>query len=200
MARVSSRPGGPKVRLHDDEVWALQKLLDGLEALIRGDEPAPEGPWTDGELGPDSEAGDSEDSLIAGLSWPEPGSVTVPEDPALQRLLPDAYPGDPEAGAEFRRYTDATLRDGMIADMEQVRSDLAVIAENGHTTLDDDRAQAWLRALNHGRLVMASRLGIVSAADDQALDYLDEDDPRIGLFAFYRWSGGLLADLLDALP
>jgi hypothetical protein len=33
-----------------------------------------------------------------------------PTDPALLRLLPDAYPHDPEVSAEFRRFTEQGLR------------------------------------------------------------------------------------------
>ena len=32
-----------------------------------------------------------------------------PDDPALARLFPDAYPDDPDATAEFRRYTQPDL-------------------------------------------------------------------------------------------
>ena len=34
-----------------------------------------------------------------------------PDDPALARLLPDAYADDDEASAEFRRFTERTLRE-----------------------------------------------------------------------------------------
>ena len=40
------------------------------------------------------------------------GPETEPEDPVLARLFPTAYPGDEEASAEFRRFTEGTLRDG----------------------------------------------------------------------------------------
>ena len=36
-----------------------------------------------------------------------PEEVTAPEDPVLLRLLPNAY-ADPEAAADFRRYTEPT--------------------------------------------------------------------------------------------
>ena len=43
------------------------------------------------------------------------GPTTEPEDPVLARLFPTAYPGDEEASAEFRRFTEGTLRDGKAA-------------------------------------------------------------------------------------
>ena len=43
------------------------------------------------------------------------GPTTEPEDPVLARLFPTAYSDDEEAAAEFRRYTEAGLRDGKAA-------------------------------------------------------------------------------------
>src|SRR5439155_1762221 len=42
-------------------------------------------------------------------------SSSVPDDPVLARLFPDAYGDDPEASAEFRRYTEITLRERKLA-------------------------------------------------------------------------------------
>src|SRR5437868_861534 len=38
------------------------------------------------------------------------GPTSEPDDPVLARLFPTAYPGDEEASAEFRRFTEGTLR------------------------------------------------------------------------------------------
>ena len=47
------------------------------------------------------------------------GPVTRPDDPVLERLLPDGYSEDEEgaedANADFRRYTERGLRDGKVA-------------------------------------------------------------------------------------
>ena len=40
----------------------------------------------------------------------------IPDDPALQRLLPDAHRDDPEVAAEFRRFTERSLREGKVDD------------------------------------------------------------------------------------
>ena len=40
------------------------------------------------------------------------GPTTAPEDPVLARLFPTAYADDEEAAAEFRRFTEGTLREG----------------------------------------------------------------------------------------
>jgi uncharacterized protein DUF2017 len=176
------------MQLRDDEVLVISHLLGELDGLLGGGEPtgAPEGPAA------------ADEDVIAGISW-SADPVAAPSDPALLRLLPDAYPDDAEATEEFRRYTDATLRDGMNADLHAVRLSLLDIGENGQATLDDELAQAWLRVLNRVRLVLAVRLGIETANDHETLAAIDADDPRTGPFLLFEWVGYLLSDLLNAL-
>jgi hypothetical protein len=176
------------MQLRDDEVLIVTRLLDEFGALI-GDEPS-------------EPAVDGPDDVLAGLSWPDADPVNLPSDPALRRLLPDAYREDPDAAAEFRRYTEASLRDDMMADLRAVRQDLLVISDKGHATLDDEAAQAWLRVLNRVRLVLAVRLEIETADDHEALALLaslDDDDPRVEPFLMYEWVGYVLGSLLEAV-
>jgi Domain of unknown function (DUF2017) len=184
VARVSRRARGPRLQLRDDEVLVITGLLDELGGLL-GDDSA--------EHGDDPTA-----DVLAGLSWPDAEPVIAPTDPALRRLLPDAYREDPEAAAEFRRYTEATLREEMAADLGVVRLTLSTVSENGHATLDDDTTQAWLRVLNRVRLVLAVRLGIETADDPEALGSLDDEDPRVGPYLLFEWVGYVLSDLLRA--
>jgi hypothetical protein len=53
--------------------------------------------------------------------------------------------------------------------------------------------------LNRVRLVLAVRLGIENASDQDDLALIDADDPRTGPFLLYEWVGYLLSDLLSAL-
>jgi hypothetical protein len=178
------------MQLRDDEVLVISHLLGELDGLLGGGEPSVETA---------AQSTDTDDAaVIAGLSWPS-DPVNAPSDPALRRLLPDAYPDDAEATEEFRRYTDATLRDGMHADLLAVRESLLVIGENGQASLTDELAQSWLRVLNRVRLVLAVRLGIENATDQDDLALIDADDPRTGPFLLYEWIGYLLSDLLRAL-
>jgi hypothetical protein len=49
------------------------------------------------------------------------------------------------------------------------------------------------------RLVLAVRLGIENASDQDDLALIEADDPRTGPFLLYEWVGYLLSDLLSAL-
>jgi hypothetical protein len=182
------------MQLRDDEVLVISHLLGELDGLLGGGEPPAEAAAA---VPGAAEGTDADDDVIAGLNWSS-DPVTAPSDPALRRLLPDAYPDDAEATEEFRRYTDATLRDGMHADLVAVRECLVVIGEKGQASLDDELVQAWLRVLNRVRLVLAVRLGIENASDHDNLAQIDADDPRTGPFLLFEWVGYVLADLLAA--
>jgi len=122
-------------------------------------------------------------------------------DPAVARLVPDAYPDDAEAGREFRHATEHELLGRRTADAQRLLSDLTTasalegdpepaVEDVVDVALAPDAVRAWLRTLAALRLVIASRLG-VDADDDH-----DHDDPR---FAVYDWLGYRLDGLLAAI-
>ena len=80
-----------------------------------------------------------------------------------------------------------------------VRQGLASIGAAGERVLDDAQVQAWLRFLTDARLVLASRLGIETASDAEALEALDADDPRFMAYAVYEWLVSVLGGLLGAI-
>jgi hypothetical protein len=146
-------------------------------------------------LGADDEDAAEQDPLAAlvGLSA-EP--VEPPEDPALARLLPDAYGDDEQAAAEFRRYTDADLRAGKKAHAGVVLATLApLLGEGGRLQLDRDECDAWLGTLNDLRLVLGTRLEVT---EETELD-VPGDDPRGQALQVYGWLGWLQETLLSCL-
>jgi hypothetical protein len=121
------------------------------------------------------------------------------DDPAVARLLPDAYPDDEEATREFRRLTGDDLLGRRAADAEVVLRTLGMDGgahDQGDPdatltiALGEDEALSWMRTLSAVRLVMATRLGIHSEDDHQP------DDPRFGI---YDWIGYRLDGLVTAL-
>ncbi len=142
-------------------------------------------------LGAEQEAsGDPLEALLGGSGGP----VEPPTDPALARLLPDAYGGDDdEASREFRRFTEGDLRAGKRAHCRRV---LATLPGPGKALLDRDDAAAWLGCLNDLRLVLGTRLGVTEDLDP---DGLDPDDPATQALHVYGWLGWLQESLLGCL-
>lgn len=136
----------------------------------------------------------SGDPLEALLGLPA-GDTGRPDDPALVRLLPDAYgDDDPDASADFRRYTEGDLRAGKRAGCTTVLATLPAV--EGTLQLDREQAMAWLGCLNDLRLVLGTRLGV---QDDLEPDDLEPDDPRRQSLQVYGWLGWLQESLLGCL-
>ncbi len=155
------------------------------------------------ELLSDGEATDaSRDPLEAMLAMDGPRDA--PEDAALRRLFPDARQDDEEAAAEFRRFTERTLRDGKIRDARVVLTRVGAVDEPAdgdpevdlEFELDREEVRSWLRCLTDLRLTLAERLG-VTANDDAYWDSLEPDDERLPIYEIYGWLGYLLESLLD---
>lgn len=139
--------------------------------------------------------------LITQFSELVDGAEASDGDPAIQRLVPDAYE-DSAAADEFRALTEGDLLDRRRDDATAVLATLAeasqipedpddpALLESVVVRLDDAAVGAWLRTLAAVRLVLASRLGIERAEDH------DPDDPRFGI---YDWLGYRLDGLIRAV-
>jgi hypothetical protein len=114
----------------------------------------------------------------------------LPDDPALARLFPNAYPDDDEAAAEFRRYTRDGLVERKTANSGLISAALLAASDEGRLTVARDDAEHWLPALTDLRLVLAERLGI---HDD------DDQLPENELADVYQWLGELQWSLIEAL-
>jgi hypothetical protein len=203
-------PGGAACYFDPSQARMIRSLVGQVAELIGGeaDWPAPgpggEGPGGEGPsgtgpggMGPEGATqagGDEADELekLLGLS----GRSELPEDPVLARLLPDAYSDDPEAAAEFRRYTEESLRAAKIETAQMVLATLP--PTGGEVLLNEAECQSWLRALNDVRLALGVRLGITDEEQDMAED-LPDDDPRAAYVMLYQWLAYLQDSLLDAL-
>jgi hypothetical protein len=99
------------------------------------------------------------------------------DDPAATRLNVPVYLDDPSSNDEWWRLMGPELGEARKAD----RSVFARVVEApGSVVLDEGEADAFLRVLNHARLVLGARLGIEVEEDHdrapeegrRALDYL----------------------------
>lgn len=161
-----------RLRLTADEVGIVRTLVEQLVSLID------ERPDSEGEL--------------AGLGISE--RAETPDDPVLARLFPDAYREDSDAAGEFRRFTEAGLRD-------RKRTDAGVVLDGlrpGEITLDDDQAHAWLRVLNDVRLALGTRLDITEESYERMAG-LDPNDPQYAAYAVYDWLTVLQEGLVRSL-
>ena len=135
------------------------------------------------------------------------GPTTEPDDPVLARLFPTAYHDDEEAAAEFRRYTEAGLRDGKAAGAASVIDTLeeaglpTELTEEGlviDVEIDQATAETWVRTFTDLRLALATRLEVQEGDEDYWLS-LPDDDPRSQAYDIYHWLGLLQETLVDAL-
>ncbi|MEU4513391.1 DUF2017 domain-containing protein [Nonomuraea wenchangensis] len=121
------------------------------------------------------------------------GGGEAPSDPVLARLFPSAYEDEKDA-SEFRRYTEATLREGKRADAQTVHD----TAAPGRFELTSEQAQAWLRALNDVRLTLGTKLEVTEEVHDE-IAMMSEDDPRYPAYVTYDWLTYLQDSLVRAL-
>ena len=129
--------------------------------------------------------------------------VETPEDPALLRLLPDAYRDDGDAAGEFRRLTEADLRATKRSGLSQIVTDISTAGAPHHRggvrlDLDDDAAAAWLPALTDVRLALGTRIGVTEDMDDERAT-LPVDSPRYAEIATYDWVSWLQDAMVRAL-
>ena len=171
------------------EADLLRSLASQLVELLRNEEAAPK----------------DQDPFEAMLDFS--GPTNEPEDPVLARLFPTAYADDEEAAAEFRRFTEGSLRDG------KSRAAIAIIdgleeaglppelTEDGlmiDVELDEAAAETWMRSFTDLRLALATRLG-VEEGDEEYWHSLPDDDPTAQAHDIYEWVGYLQETLVDAL-
>jgi hypothetical protein len=119
-----------------------------------------------------------------------------PDDEVLLRLLPNAYADQVDA-AEFRRYTESTLRAKKYGHSLSMRITLKS-AVDGIVEVDHDGANDWLGAMNDIRLALGVRLKVEQNSHEE-LELLAPDDPMRGVYAVYSWLGWLQESLIIVL-
>lgn len=126
--------------------------------------------------------------------------ASLPDDPALARLLPDASRDDDEMAAEFRRLTERGLRERK---HDALSTAAATLDRPGGLVLDDAEAGAWLTAINDVRLVLAERMGLRTEDDAELIAaraaQLPDDDPAGWLASVYDFLTWLQESLVHAL-
>jgi hypothetical protein len=177
-------PGGAAAYFEQAQAGVIRSLVSQIAELVSADSTAAEA----------VETGAGGDALEAQLGLSN--HVDLPDDPVLARLLPDGYADDPEASAEFRRYTEESLRTAKVASAQTVLASLP--SGGGEVRLSEMECQQWLRALNDVRLALSVRLGITDENEDLS-EHLAADDPRSAYVWVYQWLAYLQDSLIEAL-
>jgi len=202
MRRFERKPDGMlEAQLDAEEAVLLQSLAGQVAELVAesalrqaqgvSTSSTSESDSTSSTSESDSTSSSSESDSTSSSS--ESDSTSSTSDAAVARLLPNAYPDDPEASAEFRRFTQSGLAERKVGNAETVIRSLAGAGATGSVTLDDSEALSWLRTLTDIRLTIASRLGIESEHDDagRSIDPLMRE--------IYDWLGFVQNSLIEAL-
>jgi hypothetical protein len=185
------RRGVISTSLSGYEVELLTSLVAQLVELVSDGEPE--------QYAAHPEETDAFDRLVRDLQV-DPDEPEVSEDPVLRRLFPNAYPHDPAASSDFRRFTERDLRSKKVEDASVVLRALAA-TEGGARDLrvDPAEAEAWLRTLTSVRLAVATRLGITDAESAEDLGELPDEDPRSYMVSVYDWLGFAQETLIGSL-
>jgi hypothetical protein len=167
---------GPAARFEAEEADVLRAMFTDMLGLL--DDPDT-----------DPVAARDQDPLAALTGLSDAGTSTaptIPGDPVLARLFPDAYGDDVARSSEFRRFTESELRTGKVAAVRAVLESIDTVDRG----LDAATADAWLTALNDLRLAVGTRLEVTEET------YLDPDVPGL---AVYSWLGFLQETLVESV-
>ena len=151
-----------------DVAWVLRLYLDDLDQVLGPPKTLPDDPL---------------EALAASME----DAPETPKDPVRARLLPDAVLDDPEAAAEFRRFSETTLAERKRADAAALRGLL-----DEPVVVDGLTARQLLGALNDLRLMLGTRLavtesGVLAGAED------------LHSYTSYQLLTMLQSDLVDVL-
>ena len=199
----STKNGGVSVWLSAGEATLLRTLVTAVMELL-DETSAPGETGGTGDVGQPADVLEDLDRLLAeaeAQTAAEAGAgpaatPQLPEDPVLARLLPDAYADDPRAAAEFRKYTESSLREAKKYFGQTLLDTLP--PRGGRVRLTGDQARDWLRTLNDVRLMFGVRLEVTEDFEEQ-LAALTPGDPKVAAFEVYGWLGAVQESLVQAL-
>jgi hypothetical protein len=192
---IRERDGRLSAEFEPEEVALLSQLARETAELVEdwrsGSETPADDVWRSSSESPNNDQWRSSSESRSNTHIETPA-----DDPAMLRLLPDAYRDDAAAAAEFRRFTADGLAERKAANARAVVASIGTESTTATTVrLDEPAVQAWLRVLTDIRLVLATRLGIEHDGDRGYAD----SDAAILLSDIYDWLGIVQSSILDAL-
>jgi hypothetical protein len=184
---------GVVVSFDEVEASLLRHLVGEVRDLLADGEPMP--PPAGGTAAVPT---DAELSALTGLGTDlgtgfgdESDSPPAPSDPALARLLPDAYRDDDRAAGEFRRLTESSLRRDKVSSAERLLAALPADGP-GEVRLDPETTESWLATINDVRLALGTRLEVTEEMPEP-----DPEDPDAPAYVVYLWLTELQGVLIE---
>ena len=188
MTGVKRTRRGVVVSFDEVEASLLRHLVGEVRDLLSDGEPLPPPAGGTGRVPSDAEL-----SALTGLGTglDETDVPQVPSDPALARLLPDAYKDDDEAAGEFRRLTESSLRRDKVNAAERLLAALPADGP-GEVRLDPETTESWLSTINDVRLALGTRLEVTEEMAEP-----DPEDPDAPAYVVYLWLTELQGVLIE---
>jgi hypothetical protein len=134
--------------------------------------------------------------MLANLASGVIAAMDSADDPAadvdavVARLLPNAYPDDPDAAAEFAGATRSRVAAAKAEGARRLVRDLEA-APGGVLRLDEQEAITWLKALGDLRLSLAERIGVAEVQRSV-------HTPQGMVYAWLTWLQGSLVEAVDS--
>jgi hypothetical protein len=183
---------GVVVSFDEVEASLLRHLVGEVRDLLADGEPLP--PPAGGTAAVPT---DAELSALTGLGTDlgtdlgDEADPLAPSDPALARLLPDAYRDDDQAAGEFRRLTESSLRRDKVSSAERLLAALPADGA-GEVRLDPETTESWLATINDVRLALGTRLEVTEEMAEP-----DPEDPDAPAYVVYLWLTELQGVLIE---
>jgi hypothetical protein len=180
---------GVVVSVDEVEASLLRHLVGEVRDLLADGEPLPPAAGGTGAVPSNAEL-----SALTGLSadlGDGTDSPPPPSDPALARLLPDAYQDDDQAAGEFRRLTESSLRRDKVTAAERLLAALPADGA-GEVRLDPETTESWLATINDVRLALGTRLEVTEEMAEP-----DPEDPDAPAYVVYLWLTELQGVLIE---
>jgi hypothetical protein len=176
---------GVVVSFDEVEASLLRHLVGEVRDLLADGEPLPPPAGGAGAVPTAAEL-----SALTGMG-DRPDDPLPPSDPALARLLPDAYRDDNEAAGEFRRLTESSLRRDKVSAADRLLATLPA-AGAGEVRLDPETTESWLSTINDVRLALGTRLEVTEEMAEP-----DPEDPDAPAYVVYLWLTELQGVLIE---
>ena len=189
MTGVKRTRRGVVVSFDEVEASLLRHLVGEVRDLLADGEPMPPPAGRTGGVPSDAEL-----SALTGLGTDAGGETdgaAAPSDPALARLLPDAYRDDDQAAGEFRRLTETSLRRDKVSAAERLLASLPADGA-GEVRLDPETTESWLATINDVRLALGTRLEVTEEMAEP-----EPEDPDAPAYVVYLWLTELQGVLIE---